>query len=140
MAYSDSTRAGLKVAASPIGCGKLVASLAAWPWRHSSWKMTGMPSRLFSRKKRWIALVSSAFRRGLRPGGPPASLGRPTWPRPWPSAKAAAALAGSNAPAASTSISALPFQTQTICAAFSSSVMRARRSRARSAAGAPRSR
>ena len=63
---------------------------AAWPCRHSSWKITGMPRRLFSMKNFWMALVSSAWPRAPLP--PPASLGRPTWPRPLPSANAARGL------------------------------------------------
>ena len=48
-----------------MGWGKLVPSGAAWPCRHSSWNITGMPSRLFSMKNFWMALVSSAWPRAL---------------------------------------------------------------------------
>ena len=80
MVKIDSTSSGLKVAPSAIGCGKLVPSTAACPCRHSSWNITGIPRRLFSRKNFWMALVSTAISRAFFPL--PASLGRPTWPKP----------------------------------------------------------
>ena len=54
-------------------------------------KKTGMPSRLCSMKNFCMALVNSAISRPFLPF--PASLGRPTWPNPWPSLKAARAFA-----------------------------------------------
>src|SRR5579871_241698 len=133
MVKSRSASSGLKVAPSPMGCEKLVASSAAWPWRHSSWKMTGMPRREFSTKNFWMAFDSSAVARARRPL--PASLGRPTWPSPRRSLNAFLALARSNAPSASTSVSDLSRQTHIIWAAFSSRVIRESRSFVRRAGG-----
>src|ERR1035441_1866483 len=65
----------------------------------------------------------------------PASLMRPTWPSPRRSLNAALALPRSKLPSASTSVSVFLCHTHIICAAFSSSVMRDRRSLARFAAG-----
>jgi hypothetical protein len=92
-----------------------------------------MPSREFSMKNFWMALVSSAVARGDKPlpvfaGLLPASLGRPTCPIPWPSLNATLAFAKSKLPSASTSLVGFSCQTHIICAAFSSSVMRASKS------------
>ena len=136
IAYSDSTSSGLNVAPRPIGCENDVPSRAACPCRHSSWNTTGMPNRDSSMKKRWIALVSSAICRAFNPG--PASLGLPTCPRPFPCPKLARALATSKRPSASTSVAAFCCHTHRICAAFSSSVILARRSATRCSAGRSR--
>ena len=45
--------------------GNWCRPVAAWPCRHSSWKITGMPRRVFSMKNFWMALVSSAISRGV---------------------------------------------------------------------------
>src|SRR5690349_20428654 len=67
-------------------------------------------------------------------GFAPASLGRPTCPMPWPLLKAAWALLKSKFPAASTSLAVFSCHTHIICAAFSSSVIRASKSLARALA------
>ena len=133
MVKSRSTSSGLNVAPSAIGCGKLVPSTAAWPCRHSSWNITGIPSRPFSRKNFWIALVSSAIWRAFLPL--PASLGRPTWPSPRRSLNAFLAFASSKSPSASTSVFGFFCQMHSICAAFSWSVIRESRSLTRRAEG-----
>src|SRR5271157_1893170 len=76
-----------------------------------------------------MALVSSAMPRAVwpfhgSPGGAPASLGRPTWPRPWRFLKAALAFDGSNRPWASSSVWPFCCHTHIIWAAFSSRVIR----------------
>ena len=67
------------------------------------------------------------LRVALRP--PAASLGRPTWPMPWPLRKAALAFCEIEVAVRIDELRPLSAcQTHIICAAFSSSVMRARRS------------
>src|SRR5262249_43192324 len=80
-----------------------------------------------------MALVNSAFSFGSLPL--PASLGRPTWPMPWPFLKLAFAFSRSKLPSASRSVSAFFCQMHIIWAAFSSIVMRPRRSRTRFSIG-----
>src|SRR5579864_4690251 len=73
-----------------------------------------------------MAFVVSAIRRALRPL--PASLGRPTCPRPWPSLNDCLAFARSKVPLSSTSVWGFFCQIHSICAAFSSRVIRESRS------------
>ena len=107
---------------------------AARPWSASSWNMTGMPSRVCSMTQRWIALTSSTVSRGVRrfPPRSTPSLGRVIWPMPCWSTDPA--FAGSNAPFASTSCR-FCCQTASVCATFSSSVMRDSRSATRRSIG-----
>src|ERR1041385_7943293 len=126
MVKSRSTNAGSKLAASAMGCGKCGESMAQCPCRHSSWKTTGIFRRLFSRKNFWILLVSSAVSRAFFPF--PASLGLVTCPIPFFFLKNAFAFFSSKLPSSSSSAFGRSRQMHTICAPFSSRVLRERRS------------
>ena len=93
-AKARSTRSGFQVLARAMACGKLVASGPCSPCSASSWKITGMPSRVCSFTHRWIALVNSASARAPWP-----SLGRSI--RPIPTRNHSGARVGSKRPWAS---------------------------------------
>ena len=76
-ANARSTSSGFQVLARAIACGKLVASGPISPCSASSWKITGMPRRVFSFTHFWMALVNSAWARAPWP-----SLGRSIRPMP----------------------------------------------------------
>ena len=93
-----------------------------------------MASLVCSMTHRWIAFTSSTVSRGVRrfPPRSTPSLGRVIWPIPyW---RTDPAFAGSNAPLASTSWR-FCCQTASVCATFSSSVMRDSRSATRRSTG-----
>ncbi len=75
------TRSGSNVAAAPIDCWKHGASSASRPWRHSSWMIAGIPRRVSSTRKRWIALAARATSRARRLVEP---ARRVIWPMPSP--------------------------------------------------------
>ena len=58
---------GSHALASPIACGNCVASRAHSPAVLSSCTIAGMPSRVSSTRKRWIAFVNAARSRGRSP-------------------------------------------------------------------------
>ena len=60
------TRSGSNAAAAPIDCWKHGAPQAMSPWRHSSWMIAGMPSRVPSTSCRWIPLAAAATSAGCR--------------------------------------------------------------------------
>ena len=134
-AITFSTRAGSQVAASAMGTGKHVPRGAVRPCTASWWVRAGMPRRVFSTSHFWTAFTKRAFSRGpstMLTGASRSSLGRAIWPMPW--ARTRAAPAGSKRPASSV-MRALPFQRARVWAAFSSTLMRERRSRTRSSTG-----
>ena len=112
---SASARSGSQVLASPIACGKIVASRAIRPEQISSWTIAGMPSRVSSTRWRWMALASAAACAAARLLAPEM---RVTWPSPWRSRSAPRRRAGDRRRAGTPS--ALPSW-----ATFSSSVIRA---------------
>ena len=111
-----STNSGLKVAARPIGCGK--ARRVDGGAGHAGILRERLPEcRAGFLKKEFLNVVGQ-FCGGASIPPPAASLGLPTWPRPWPCLKCLRAFCRSNFPAASISVSAFCCQTHIICAAF----------------------
>lgn len=131
------TRAGSKLAPQASGVGKTVACQAEKPVRHSSWAMAGTPNRLPAR----IRDCSSASRAAPSAGSTgTVPKGRVRCPRPCGSRASRAALRATYAcwPGATAAVSvpmSAPSHTLDSWAVFSSGVIRASRSAARTRAG-----
>ncbi len=122
-----STSSGSKAAAAPIDCWNEVAPRASRPWSVSSWRIAGIPRRVSSTRKRWIALPASAAPAGSRLVAPATRL---IWPIP--------VASRSRIRASSSSLSLLNSsndQTDPSWATFSASVIRASRSATRCSIG-----
>ena len=122
-----STSSGSNAAAAPIDCWNEVAPRASRPWSASSWRMAGIPSRVSSTRKRWIALPASAAPAASRFVAPATRLTCPI-----PPASRARTRSGSR------SVSLLNSSndhSDPSWASFSSSVIRASRSATRASIG-----